>query len=234
MQNFDVQNLLKGTMLKTMIVLALGVVILGAATFYCVKLSNDIAVLESDNSTLQDRLDVLSEKSLKKYQLIQELNELQIEGDAFDRKFPDTIIQEDTIRKIKELETQSGCVVRRMSYQMLQADVPETTDTDATGNVHASPSEEVTDIAGLTDDKFQDMDPNNTAMAPQSGGIKMPVEISFESSFNEMKRFLTLVATSEQKMGMHEIRLSMGENTTGTIQIEFYGYKSPEESVKID
>ena len=220
---------LKGTALKIVIVLVIGVLFVGASMLYSVKLGSDIAALKEDNFALQAHLDLLTLKTSTKNQLLQEFEQIREESELFDKKFPKTIIQEDTIHKIRDFETESGCVVRRMSYQMLQADVT-TIASGMPDNVHASPTEEVTDQGDLTDEKFQDMYEDEYAeVIPRFGGIKMPVEIMFESSFNEMKAFLTLVANSEQKMGMHEIRLSMKEKTSGTVQIEFYGYIPIEE-----
>ena len=210
---------------KKLLVLLLLIVVLCVLYFFVYSpLSKKISALREEVQKLETDLSILNDKSVQNDELKAKEKFIRYQLEHLNTLLPPDILQERVIIILNELKNASGVQLKNVSFSEVttilsdeaQKEQDNSEEQSLLGQIIPSDSEgekqeETQDAQGIAD---------NT-------GIKMTVRASYVASYQQIKKFLALVAGYENKISVTDITFAKGEgnNVTGNLSVTFYGFK---------
>ncbi len=198
---------------KKALIALLGIIIVIGAYMYVISPAiEDIDKLNSDITTLQARLNELTEKEKQKDQLLAETAEFNQKFEEILKDYPADLNQESTVMFFKSIEENNEFVLKTFSMpkeaQFYKLGSSSTVSNDA--------------LTG------QDIAPEDTYICTTSA-----YGISYEGSYQGIKDVLTYVADYRYRMNSSTMNITYNEAEdlyTGSITINAYAISGPDRT----
>ena len=207
--------MIKNALTKYGLIFLLIALIIGAAIWMFFFLSADMDRLTAEEHGLIIKIAELTGVTMMANDFESDFGEAVKRLEEFERIFPSELseseYQNEIIRVIENFEGKSGFNILRMDPQGLQYDALN------------QPTDE--------NDRKTASSPKNI-MPPEAGkGMKFSWDISFTSSYTELKEFVTLMHEMEQRIGIRQIKIESNRDNMikGSMVLEFYGFM-PEDA----